>query len=204
MLVGQWKTEGNLGVVSNWLEFDSSSNQFYAWLDYELRPTNPSGNYQIVSDTILQISYKDYNESKKFAFDSVSQNYIDMWSLGVGAGNLIYERAFYENPEQKIIFFHLSEHEFDSVADLPGYEGLYEVSADFGFYVSKVMDSLKNSSITTELTTKRYIKINQTSLDKFEEFGYGAVFMRHDSVRIEEGIMTDIDYFQIISEFFDN
>ena len=111
--------------------------------------------------------------------------------------------AIDSNPLNKVIFFHLSEQEFDSVAGLPDYQGLYEVSSDFGFYVSKVMDSLKNTSVVAELTTDRVIEINNKAFDKFDEYGYGLVLIRPDSIRIEGGIMTDVEYFQLISEFFE-
>lgn len=107
-----------------------------------------------------------------------------------------------ENSDKKIVFFHLSEQEFDSVADLPDYQGLYEVSSDFGFYVTKVMDSLKNSNIETDITTERFITVGTSRLDKFEHFGYGIILMNGDSSYVEGGIMTDIGYFQLISEFF--
>ncbi|NEV95032.1 hypothetical protein G3567_12885 [Psychroflexus sp. YR1-1] len=103
---------------------------------------------------------------------------------------------------EKIVFFHLSEQEFDSVANLPDYQGLYEVSSDFGFYVSKVMDSLKNSNVKAEITTERFIDVGNVELDKFEHYGYGAIFIKSDSTLIEVGIMTDMDYYKLISEFF--
>lgn len=202
LIAGQWKTIGNEGVVPNWLEFDSSTMKFYSWLDEESRPSNSSGSYSIVKDTLLSLFYSEYNEIETFGFDSISKNYLDIWSTGVSAGNLIYERTSYEYPQQKVIFFHLSEHEFDSVADLPDYQGLYEVSSDFGFYVSKVVDSLKNSPIKTEITTKRFIQLGTTELDKFEYYGYGVILIKSDSSLVEGGIMTDMDYFQLISDFF--
>lgn len=108
-----------------------------------------------------------------------------------------------EDSNNKIVFFHLSEQEFDSVAELSDYQGLYEVSSDFGFYVTKVMDSLKNSNIETEITTERFIPVGKSRLDKFEHFGYGIILTNGDSSHVEGGIMTDMGYFQLISEFFD-
>ncbi len=96
VLSGQWRTEGNVGVVPKWLEFDPPTKAFYGWLEDEPRPSHPTGNYKIIADTLLELSYSKYNERERFAFDSINQNYLDMWSLGVSAGNLVYKRTSYK------------------------------------------------------------------------------------------------------------
>ncbi len=95
ILHGQWKTEGNEGVISSWLEFDSTNMEFYKWLTDEEKPSVSSGNYEVKSDSILELSYSAYNERQQFVLDSFSQNYIDLYSLGISAGNLIYNRTTY-------------------------------------------------------------------------------------------------------------
>ncbi len=92
ILDGKWKSEGNDGTVSNFLEFESSSKEFYAWVADESKPETVSGSYEIIGDTLLQLTYPDFNYQEHFAFDSIAENYLDMFSLGVSAGNLIYQK----------------------------------------------------------------------------------------------------------------
>tara|TARA_B100001250_G_C19591128_1_gene696366 strand:- start:342 stop:761 length:420 start_codon:yes stop_codon:yes gene_type:complete len=92
ILDGKWKSEGNDGTVSNFLEFESSSKEFYAWVADESKPATVSGSYEIIGDTLLQLTYPEFNYQEHFAFDSIAENYMDMFSLGVSAGNLIYEK----------------------------------------------------------------------------------------------------------------
>ncbi len=199
---GQWLAQGNEGIVSNWLEFDTTSMTFSSWLDGEIKPSNPLGEFAIIQDSLLQLSNYQYRRPDTYGFDSISIDYLNLWSTGVNAGNLIYRRSLYTPPKKRIIFFHLSEAEFDSLVQIPDYEGLYEVSSDFGFYVSNVIDSLKNSTIRTDVITDRIVQLDTIQFDKFEYHGYGTVLIKNDSVLIEHGIMTDVGYFQLISEFF--
>lgn len=93
VLTGQWRTEGNDGVVPNIIEFDSSHMKFKFWLTEDQRPTNSSGLFKIVSDSLLHMEYLDYIGTVDYSFDSISQNYIEITSLGINAGNLIYRRV---------------------------------------------------------------------------------------------------------------
>lgn len=92
ILEGKWKSEGNAGTVANYLEFDQTSKTFYAWVADDSKPESESGTYKIIGDTILQLSYPEFNYQEHFAFDSVSKAYMDMFSLGVSAGNLVYQK----------------------------------------------------------------------------------------------------------------
>ena len=90
---GQWKTEGNEGIVAHWLKFDPTNSLFYKWHNDEAIPHNPTGKYQIIADTVLQLTYSEYNEKQRFVFENIQNGTIELLPLGVGAGNLIYKRG---------------------------------------------------------------------------------------------------------------
>ena len=103
----------------------------------------------------------------------------------------------------RIIFYHLNSQEYDSLASFQDSEGLAEVDSDFGYYASNVLDSMRNTQLKAEVTSERFITVGERTIDKFEHFGYGVILVRSDSVNIQSGVMTDIDYFMLITEFFE-
>lgn len=94
-LEGQWKTEGNEALSPLWLEFDSSKNEFYNWGDEENRPTSSTGEYKLIGDSIIQLIYHEYQWVEKYAINSIDNNELDIISLGVSAGNLVYKKTKY-------------------------------------------------------------------------------------------------------------
>lgn len=94
-LKGQWKTEGNEGIVSKWLEFDSLKNDFYAWSDEEKRPSSISGNFKVIGDSIIEFSYTEYPETQQYAIKSIKDDKLEIISVGVSAGNLVYKKTIY-------------------------------------------------------------------------------------------------------------
>ena len=102
----------------------------------------------------------------------------------------------------RVIFYHLTEWEFDSLALSSNSEGLNEVDADFSYHASNAIDSLNNTKLNVEVTTERFITIGKQKIDKFDHFGYGVILVRPDSVSIHAGVMTDIDYITLIAEFY--
>ena len=95
-LIGQWKTEGNGGVIPKWLEFDAANNAFYSWLDEEAKPSTIAGNYLIVADSLIEFNYTEYNEKIFLLIDSISENYLKVTPLGISAGSLVYTKTVYE------------------------------------------------------------------------------------------------------------
>ena len=105
--------------------------------------------------------------------------------------------------EDQIVFYSLTDNEFDSLVMLEPDDGLNESFSDFSFYACNVLDSMKNTDISTRVTTKRFIEFGGKTIDKFEYTGFGIILIRSDSIYIQSHIYTDIDYFMTITEFFD-
>jgi hypothetical protein len=104
--------------------------------------------------------------------------------------------------EDQIVFYSLTDHEFDSLVLLEPDDGLNESFSDFSFYASNVLDSMKNTDISTSVTTNRFIELGGKTIDKFDYTGFGIILIRNDSTYIESSVYTDIDYFMTITEFF--
>jgi hypothetical protein len=93
ILPGQWKTTGNAGTEPNWLAFDRGS--FYSWLDSGQKPSEISGTYKTMGDSLIELMYTEYNRPERYRIDSLSQDYIELVSTGVSAGSLVYTRTVY-------------------------------------------------------------------------------------------------------------
>ncbi|QXP78756.1 MULTISPECIES: hypothetical protein [Winogradskyella] len=112
-----------------------------------------------------------------------------------------------------LVFFHPNEAEFEELLKEKGEEseGLYEVDSDFGFYASNVYDSISKTESKVKIITERIIEYSTKSgikyLDRLKnkEHPYGIIFNNVNcEPRIEFGIMTDIDMFQIWNEYKKN
>lgn len=112
-----------------------------------------------------------------------------------------------------LLFFLPNEKEFEEL--LKEFEnesnGLYEVDSDFGFYANKVYDSISKTDLKVEIVTERIIKYSTKNgikyLDRLknEEHPYGIIFNNVNcDPRIEFGVMTDIDIFQVLTEYNKN
>lgn len=111
-----------------------------------------------------------------------------------------------------IVFTKPSEKEFQILKDE---EGINKMNSDFDFYTSKVIDSLK-STYTIISTTKRIIGIinsrDTTYLDrlnpkaKFSQnpIHYSAILVFNDFFSIYPNLKTDIVYYSLIKEYFNN
>lgn len=146
VIEGQWKTEGTEATSAQWREFDSSTKEFYSWSFGEPRGSKPSGTYEIIGDTVLQFLWVEYNEIVKYGFDSVSENYLDMWSYGVGAGNFIYEKMDYvEN--------HLKDVSMDTIT----VEGKVIKAVDSGMaYTIELHIDIGTDTLMTYYFTQKY------------------------------------------------
>ncbi|MEM9832908.1 MAG: hypothetical protein AAF944_19910 [Bacteroidota bacterium] len=203
ILHGQWFSEGNEGVVPHWTEFDSFKSTYTMWLVDEEKPEDSNYTYKLISNDLLEISDISYRDIRQFAFDSINWNYIDLAPLGPSAGKLIYQRKKYKlsNGSSEIIFFRPSEQEFDSLVNLSEYQGLYEASSDFGFYINSTLKQLKQRGVQASVTDERIIRVGNREIDKFDHAAYGLILVKSDSISVHSGVMTDVGYMQLISEF---
>lgn len=112
-----------------------------------------------------------------------------------------------------LLFFRPSETEFEEL--LKKYEresgGLYEVDSDFGFYTSKVYDSISKTDLKVKIVTERIIKYSTESGTKYldrlknEEHPYGIIFNNSNcNPKIEFGIMTGIGILQELEDYNKN
>jgi len=103
VLEGQWKAEEAEGIPPHWREFDPTNNTFRTWSHNGPRLSKPDGSYEVIGDTVLQITSGDDEAPRKYGLDSLSDDYLEMWYYGVSASNLIYQRADYEENHLKDI-----------------------------------------------------------------------------------------------------
>lgn len=99
---GQWYTEGNEGVVPHWFEFESKGSNFYSWIDKEEeRSELPTGTYEIVSDSILQLHYNEYGQVEKHYLNFYEEDKIVLTPFGPSAGELEFTMKSYKSPPKK-------------------------------------------------------------------------------------------------------
>ena len=111
-----------------------------------------------------------------------------------------------------VLFFHPTESEFNELLKEYGEEtGLYEVDSDFGFYASKVYDSLSKTDFQVEFVTEKIIKYSTNNgtkyFDRFKnvEHPYGIIFNKVNcDPNIKFGVMADIGIFQEFNEYNKN
>jgi hypothetical protein len=111
-----------------------------------------------------------------------------------------------------VLFFYPTESEFNELLKENGEDsGLYEVDSDFGFYASKVYDSLSKTELKVKFVTERIIKYSTKSgteyFDRFKnvEHPYGIIFNKIScDPKIEFGVMVDIGIFQELDEYNKN
>ena len=111
-----------------------------------------------------------------------------------------------------VLIFHPTESEFNELLKKEGEDsGLYEVDSDFGFYASKVFDSIKKTDLKVKNVTERIIKYSTENgikyLDRLKnkENPYGIIFNKVNcEPRIEFGITTDIGIYQELTKYIKN
>jgi hypothetical protein len=91
----------------------------------------------------------------------------------------------------------------NSVANSEDYEFIYEVSSDFGYYASKIIELYQDSTLNVKISNNRFFIVNNELIDKFEqESPYGFIFVKENEYKIETGVFTDLEIQQIISDYF--
>lgn len=96
VLHGFWYTDGNEGTVPNWIEFDSTSSEYYTWRAEDVWGDQLSGSYKVLNNSDLELFNEEYNDIRRYAFDSISSNYFDLSPYGPSAGNSVYVKIRYE------------------------------------------------------------------------------------------------------------
>lgn len=112
-----------------------------------------------------------------------------------------------------LVFFHPNETEFKDLIKKYGIEieELNKVDSDFGFYMTKVYDSISKTALTTKIVTERILKFRTKSgVNYFDRMNnndseYGVIFNKKECApRFEFNVITDIGIFQILEEYQKN
>ncbi|MFT6246476.1 MAG: hypothetical protein ACI93L_003427 [Cyclobacteriaceae bacterium] len=98
-LQGIWYTEGNEGVVPNWIEFDTVHMSYSNWNNDELKSNSLDGEFLIINNSILEVRFTEYNDIQRYYFDSLTTYFMVLSPLGPNAGDLTFIRKKYENPK---------------------------------------------------------------------------------------------------------
>jgi len=107
-----------------------------------------------------------------------------------------------------IIFFTITQVEFDSLNASDPKGGLNEVISDFDFYASRLVDLLSKDTTRSVLYTDHrfyQLTINRTNFifDRLErDANVGMILNGTDRHKISWGVGTDVDMMQTIDEFF--
>lgn len=178
-LQGIWFTEGNEGVVPNWIEFDTVNMSYSNWNDGELKSNSLNGEFVIINDSILEVRFAEYNDFQRYAFDSLSTYYIVLFPLGPNAGNLTFTRKKYEDP--KIPTFEtleLSTYINDTI-ELQNHNLLFQEADSTSFKPYYEDQSVRSELTSSEGNWHRRAKIIEEYLGADDRFG--DVFDANDS-----------------------
>lgn len=111
------------------------------------------------------------------------------------------------NPNS-LIFYSITQTEFDTLSTKDPDRGLNEVISDFEYYVGKLLPFLKkDTSLYVIYTAHRYYGIvNESGIaifDRVEPRNVVGIIMNSASKHeISKGIGTDVDMMQTIKDFF--
>ncbi len=102
-----------------------------------------------------------------------------------------------------VIFFTPNSYEFDSIVNSENSDGIYEIDSDFNYYANNILELYKDSSLTVQMTNKKYFKFNGMLIDKSKlDYSYGILLIDKNGYKVETGVYTDIDILTFIKEFF--
>lgn len=107
-----------------------------------------------------------------------------------------------------VIFYSLTQTEFDSLSKNDKDGGLNEVIADFDYYVGKLLPILEKDTTKYVLyTAHRYFRISNENgsyfFDRVEQKNIvGIILNRKSEYETSRGIGTDVDMMQTINDFF--
>ena len=107
-----------------------------------------------------------------------------------------------------IIFYSITQSEFDSIIQEDTGNDLTEVISDFELYVSRVLNVLeKDTTKHTTYTTHRFYNIiNQNGSVIFDRIDrdttVGMLLNGTNKYEVIQGVGTDIDMLETINEFF--
>ena len=123
--------------------------------------------------------------------------------LAINSANWDESKKIEQLQNPTIMFFHPDSTQFNSIVNSENSEGIYEVSSDFGFYASKIIELYTDSTLNVNISDKRFFIVNNELIDKFEqESPYGIILVKENEFKIETGVFTDVGIQQMISEFY--
>ena len=186
---GQWRTEGSEGNAPHWREFDPTSNTFRSWNHKGPRLSEPDGFYEVIGDTVLQLTFKEGEVPYKYGLDSLSENFLEMWYYGVSASNLVYHRATYEE-------HHLKDISKDTIA----VEGTIIKAEDIGWaYTYGLQIDTGTDTLVVNYFTQEYsessLRNKEVSLRYINSIAYNYVNPNSQSQAFEiTGTFKIVDY----------
>lgn len=110
--------------------------------------------------------------------------------------------------KNQIVFFTISQAEYDSLSSLEDSDGLGEVISDFNYYSRKVISTYTDSiHIDTKFTVARYFKIQTESKDTLiskKDFSHLVGFIANNGNEfiVEEGVFSSAGFMDFIRRNF--
>jgi hypothetical protein len=139
----------------------------------------------------------------KIADTKTSPSLKSQMILAINSANWDKSKKIEHLQNPTLLFFHPDSTQFYSIANSENSEGIYEVSSDFGYYASKILELYQDSTLNVNISDKRLFIANDGLIDKFEqESPYGIILVKDNGFKIETGVFTDIGIQQMISEYF--
>lgn len=123
--------------------------------------------------------------------------------LAINSANWDESKKIEQLQNPTLLFFHPDSIQFYSIANSENAEGIYELSSDFEYYASKILELYQDSPLNVNISDNRFFIANNELIDKFEQESlYGIILVKENEFRIETGVFTDIGIQQMISEYF--
>lgn len=140
---------------------------------------------------------------KKIADTKTSHSLKSQLILAINSANWNESKKIEQLQNPTLLFFQPDSIQFYSIANSANPEGIYEVSSDFGYYASKILELYQDSSLNVNISDNRLFIANNELIDKFEQESlYGIILVKENEFKIETGVFTDIGIQQMISEYF--
>ncbi len=110
----------------------------------------------------------------------------------------------------QVVFFSISQAEYDSLSGLENSEGLDELLSDFNYYTWQIMESYKDSiDIDINLSAAHFFHIKTESKDTLinrKEFSQIVGFIANNGKEfiVEEGVFITYDFYNFMKKIILN
>jgi hypothetical protein len=139
----------------------------------------------------------------KIADTKIDKTIKDKLIIAINSGNWDESKKAKEIRGSTVMFFLPDSIQFNAIANSDSSDGIYEVSSDFEFYASKIIDLYKDSTLNVTYSDKRFFIVNNGLVDKMEQKSpFGILLVKNDEFKIETGVFTDNDIQQLITDFY--